>query len=276
MSNGLVACRHPGNSTYNQVEPLITVEKLKETYLFGKFKFQDEEGRSISDEALQTFIDNAISMIEHDLDIAVVQRQQTETKDYNANDYYEWGFLQLNRTPVISLDSLKVVYTRNTTEYDTILDIPPEWIRLEPDSGIIRLIPNNRFPGRLASNGAGFFPELFNRHSMVPGMWLIQYTHGFKPGCIPSALNAAIGLVASVFTLNVLGDLIIGAGIAGTSLSLDGLSQSIQTTASAENHGFSGLVKDYNRQLFGDRTLGTSGIIEILRHYYKGQAINII
>jgi hypothetical protein len=273
----LVNDRGVGNQNYTQVGPLLTVQKLKETYLFGTLHFPDFEGKDLSDDALQTFINDSISMLEHDLDIAIMPRKKVEFKDYNANDYVEWGYFQLNNYPVITLDRMAVVYTRTATEFDTLLEVPSEWIRLDPDTGMVRLIPNNKFPGRLqVGSGGAFFPELFNRNSMVPHMWEFTYHHGFKPGCIPSMINATIGLLASIFVMNVLGDLIIGAGIAGTSLSIDGLAQSIQTTASAENHGFSAKVKDYARQLFGDRTLGTSGMIEILRRYYKGSTINIV
>lgn len=274
----LVNCNGVGNSNYTQVGPLITVQQLKDTYLFGKLNFPDHEGKVLSDEAIQTFINAAVSMIEMDLDLAIMPRNCIEYKDYFMNDYYEWGYMQLNQSPVIGDPAISIVYTKNATEFETVMSIPPEWIRLDPMSGIIRLIPNNKFPGRLAVGGGGaFFPELFNMHSMVPHMWQVQYQHGFKPGCIPAALNAAIGLIASIYVLNILGDLIIGAGIAGSSLSLDNLSQSIQTTASAENHGFSALVKDYARQLFGDRTIGSTGILEAVRRYYrKSSTINII
>lgn len=275
--------RNVGNLNYTQVEPLITVDKLKETYLFGTLHFPDFEGKNLSDEALQTFINNAISILEHDLDIAVMPRKKTEFKDYYLNDYYEWGYFQLNNNPVISIESMRVVYLKGIDpvtqdeEFEAVLDIPPQWIRLDPDSAMVRLIPNNKFPGRLmVGSGGAFFPELWNRHSNVPHMWEFVYYHGFKSGCVPSLVNAAIGLMAAIFAMNVLGDLIIGAGIAGTSLSLDGLSQSIQTTASAENHGFSAKVKDYARQLFGDRTIGSTGIIEILRRFYKGQTMSIV
>lgn len=270
--------RGVGNTKYTQTEPLLTVEKLKETYLFGTLHFPDFEGNIISDESIQTFINNAISMLEHDLDIAIQPRFKTEVKDYFLNDYYEWGYIQLNNVPVINIESYKIIYLRDEDgNPEVLMDIPKSWMRLDPDSGILRLIPNNKFPGRLAvGSGGAFFPELFNRHSHVPSMWELKYWHGFKEGCVPSAFNAAIGLLASIFVMNILGDLIIGAGIAGTNLSLDGLSQGIQTTASAENHGFSAKVKDYARQLFGDKTIGSTGIIEALRRFYKGQNINII
>jgi hypothetical protein len=276
--------RGVSNSLYTQVEPLITVDKLKETYLFGSLHFPDYRGKDLSDEALQTFINNSISLLEHDLDIAIQPRKKVEFKDYFGNDYQDWGFLSLNNVPVIELESLRVVYLKTDDnanpgeeKFETVLDIPKQWIRLDPDAGSIRLLPNNKFPGRLAVGAGGsFYPELFNRHMMVPHLWEATYTHGFKPGCVPSLINAAVGLLASIFVMNILGDLIIGAGIAGTSLTLDGLSQSIQTTASAENHGFSAKVKDYARQLYGDRTIGSTGIIEAIRNFYKGQNMTII
>lgn len=278
----VVNCRDVNNYNYTQTEPLITVEKLKQTYLFGSLHFPDYKGDDLSDEAIQTFINNAISLIEHDLDIAVMPRRKVEFKDYFANDYYEWGYLQLNQTPVIAIESVRMVYTQDLDsdgdpKFETVVDIPKEWWRLDPDAGMLRLIPNNRFPARLQiGSGGAFYPDLFKINSHIPHSWEIVYTHGFKPGCVPSLMNAAIGLIASIFVMNILGDLIIGAGIAGTSLSIDGLSQSIQTTASAENHGFSAKVKDYARQLYGDKTIGSTGAIEALRRFYKGQTMNII
>ena len=45
------------------------------------------------------------------------------------------------------------------------------------------------------------------------------------------------------------GDLVIGAGIANISRSIDGLSQSIGTTASAENSAYSARIKLLDTQL---------------------------
>lgn len=265
-----------GNQGHTQVEPLITVEKLKKTYLFGVTAFADN-GEQLDDTALQTFINNAVSILEHDLDLAITPRTIDEHKDYFANDYWDWGFLQLNRIPVINVNSIKIVYLRDQNGLQTVLDIPEPWIRLDPPTGLIRLIPNNKFPANLQVDGAGaFFPELFRRYSMVPNLWVVNYTWGFKDGCVPSLMNAAIGMIASIFAMNIAGDLILGAGIAGTSIGLDGLSQAIQSTASAENHAYSAKVKEYGFQLYGRTSNDPNGIIPILRRYYKGQNLNII
>ena len=266
-----------GNHSYTQVGPLITVEKLKETYLFGKTYFTNEVGEKISDETIQEFINYAVSLVEHDLDIAVMPRTKVEFKDYNANDYMEWGYFTLNNYPVLEIESFRVVYMKNALEFEQVLEIPAEWIRLDPESGIIRLIPSSRFPGRLAiGSGGAFFPELFNRSSMVPHMWEITYKHGFEPGCVPKLVNSVIGMLAAVSTLNVLGDLIIGAGVAAQAISMDGLSQSISATSSAENNGFSGAVIELSRLLYGDKSRGYPGQIQVLRNYYKGRSLTIV
>jgi len=177
---------------------------------------------------------------------------------------------------------MQVAYLRSqdtdgSIKEDAVLDIPREWIRLEGATGIVRLVPNNKFPGRLqVGQGGSFFPELFRRHGQVPDLWVVKYEAGFKNGCIPILLNQAIGLLAAVQAYSIAGNLVLGAGIAGSSISLDGLSQSIQTTQSAENSAYSATRKEYADQLFGKTKDDPFAIIKILRNYYKGSTINII
>lgn len=269
------------NDQLGYLQPIINVQELKDRWLFGTSQnLIDNDGNEMTDETLQNFIDSAISMLEHDLDISITPKCTREEKDYFANDYWEWGYFQLNNVPIIKINSIKVEYLseRNPDTGEilpvNVLDVPPEWWRIREHDGLIRLIPNNRFPANLQIGAGGsFFPELFRRHSMVPQLWGIEYEHGFKNGKVPSVINMAIGLLAAIMALNIAGDLILGAGIAGSSLSLDGLSQSVQTTSSAENHGYSAKVKEYQGQLFDPKK---GGIIEKLRKYYQGETLNII
>jgi hypothetical protein len=273
---GVMSNRGVSNVNYNQFEPLLSVKKLKDTYLFG-VRAVDHEGKELSDDAVQQFINAAISALEHDLDIAIMPRAAEEHKDYYANDYNDFGYMSLNRYPVISVESIKMVYQRDANNLETVLEIPQNWVRLDPDTGIIRLIASSQYPARMQFGSSGsFFPEIF-KNSMVPNMWVVNYTHGFKQGCVPTIVNSAIGLLAANYFLIIAGDLILSsAGISGQSISLDGLSQSINTTASAENNGFSGRIRDNNSQLFGDRTRGTQGIIDAIRRFYKGSSIAIL
>lgn len=66
---------------------------------------------------------------------------------------------------------------------------------------------------------------------------------------LPADLKHAIGIKgATLLLLHVAGDLILGAGIASQSLSVDGLSQSIDTTSSAMYNGYSARAHDLEKQ----------------------------
>lgn len=66
---------------------------------------------------------------------------------------------------------------------------------------------------------------------------------------LPADIIRALGLKASLLALDVAGDLIVGAGIAQISTSLDGLSQSVNTTASATNSGYGARVLQFTKEL---------------------------
>ena len=112
---------------------------------------------------------------------------------------------------------------------------------------------------------------------MVPHSWKVTYDHGFEDGKVPVLVNQAIGLMAAIQALVTGGGLVIGAGIASESLSIDGISQGIVTTASAENSAYSAQIKEYQTTLVGrNAEEAKNSIITTLRKYYKGQTMNII
>lgn len=265
------------NSFEKKVEPLVTVEKLKQVYLFG-LNIQDDNGNEIPTEVYQQYVDNAVSWMEHYLDISIAPvKNHLEFKDYRFNDYTEWGYYQLNNYPAICINSIKLVYFRDENgDPEVVQEIPTNWIRLQPHDGIVRLIPNARFPANLQISSTGnYFPEIL-RSQFVPHLWQIDYDFGFKDGKVPVMMNMAIGQLAAIQALTVGGNLVLGAGIAGSSISLDGLSQSIQTTQSAENSAFSATIKDYSDKLFGRNKEDPYALLKILKSYYKGQELNII
>jgi hypothetical protein len=59
-----------------------------------------------------------------------------------------------------------------------------------------------------------------------------------------------LGKMASIGLFNQLGDLILGgAAIASKRIQLDGLSESVNTTMSAENSGYSARIRMYVQEL---------------------------
>jgi len=267
-----------GNIGIKRVEPIITVNKLKNIYLFG-IVIEDDNGNALPDAAYQQYIDNAVSMLEHYLDISIAPvRDFVEDKDYRFADYVDWGYYMLNNYPVICVKKMELTYFREADGTPSVVqEIPLEWIRLQPHDGLVRLIPNARFPANLQVSQTGnYFPEIL-RTEMVPHLWRITYDYGFDPGKIPVLINQAIGYLAAIQALIVGGNLVLGAGIAGSNISIDGISQGIQTTQSAENSAFSATIKDYGSKLFGANKDDPFAILKVLRNYYKGaDEFNII
>ena len=259
-------------SISRRVEPIITVKELKARYLFG-VDIVDNDGNELPDSTLKDYISIATDIVEKDLDLSIVPKTVVEEKDYFINDYEEWGFMLLNEIPVRKVISLVAKYPDSA-----ILEYPEQWFKLRKDDGILRLLPGlGTYSGFMVSGQGQFLPELFRNKKNVPNLWEVTYESGFDDGCIPMSINAAIGLIAAIFALNIAGDLVIGAGIASTSLSIDGLSQSINTTSSAENHAYSAKLKEFQKQLFGDGINSPNrGLIRMLRDFYQAQRFNII
>jgi hypothetical protein len=69
---------------------------------------------------------------------------------------------------------------------------------------------------------------------------------------IDHALLDMGGKIASMYSLNVAGDLIAGAGIASMSLSMGGISQSKSTTSSATNSGYGSRIIQYRQDIAKD------------------------
>ena len=98
----------------------------------------------------------------------------------------------------------------------------------------------------------------------IPNYWTIEYCTGFN--VIPEDLLDVIGKLASIGIFNIAGDIVLGqAAIANYSLSIDGLSQSIGTTMSAENSAYSARIKMYKDEI--------KDSLAKLRSYYRGVGV---
>lgn len=71
----------------------------------------------------------------------------------------------------------------------------------------------------------------------------------YKIHTLPNAIIKSVLYVASILPLDTAGDLLAGAGIGQFSLGVDGLTQSISTTASATNSGYGARINSYTKQL---------------------------
>lgn len=264
------------NAAGKKVGPLITIEKLKEVYLTG-ISLKDRKGVEFPDPVFQTYIEDAIAYLETYLDISITPVYgHVENKDYRLSEYATWGYYQLNNIPVISIESLKMVYFRDQDGVpDTLTEIPLSWIRLQPHDGIVRLIPNSRFLANLQVGNSGFFPEVL-RTSMVPHFWQTTYNFGFEDGKVPVLVNHAIALLAATAALSTAGNLVLPPGLSGFSVGMDGLSESVSSTKSATSGGYSALRGEYLEALMGKDERDGRGILKMLHDYYQGANFNIL
>ena len=145
------------------------------------------------------------------------------------------------------------------------IDIPSDWIQLDKLTGQITLFPAAGSANSLIIGQTGTLFG-FQGWNYAPMMWEVEYEAGIDENdkTVPvSLLKEAVSKRASCGILNVWGDLIIGAGIANQSVSIDGISQSIGTTQSAMFGGASARVTEYTKDL-------NENILPVLRQKFGG------
>jgi len=238
---------------------VLTVAQLKQRYLFG-VNLTNDNGEPLPDEVYEHYILAAIAWMEHELDIKILPTTiSREAHDYYRQDYQEFNILQLDNYPVLSVEEYLVEYPSG----QTVVEYPLEWVRIDPDHGILRIVPTaGTLSAVLIGQGGGFLPAIYSGMAHLPDLFKISYTAGFAPGQVPRNILDLIGMFASLGPFNIFGDLIAGAGIASLSLSVDGLSQSVGTTSSATNSGYGARIIQYLKQIQKQ--------VPHLRQYYKG------
>lgn len=224
---------------YGQNEMVMSPTEMLEAYFYG-IDICD----SLPDETLKFYLDSAQQEVEKSLDLKIIPQIISESQDFWRNDWRAWGFVRMTY-PVKKVNKLKGFI--NDVQQ---IDYPQEWVseRITNDGYLffrnIYLIPTNGVATTNAAIFSGITPHLgFFGHSHIPHYWRAQYCTGFDS--VPKDLLNFIGRLAAINVFHVLGDIILGAGIANQSISIDGLSQSIGTTSSAENSGYSGRIRGY-------------------------------
>jgi hypothetical protein len=240
------------------IRQFLTVEQLKARYFFG-IDITDDQGNPMPDATFQHFILQAIRWMEHQIDISILPQSFVEKHDYHRLDYEAFQFLQLDNYPVLSVEELSVQYPSG----QNVVVFPQEWLRLNGEGGQLQVVPTaGTLSEFLIGQGGTFLPAIYHGMHFLPQLFSVQYTAGFEEGKVPSNIIDLIGMFASLGPFHVFGDLIVGAGIANISLSMDGLSQSIGSTSSATNAGYGARILNYLKQIKEQ--------IPLLRRYYKG------
>ena len=176
-----------------------------------------------------------------------------------------WGFLQVRRKPLRQVLRWTMVYGDSAR----IWELRPEWFQTKKH-GVIQITPTSGTLGSLPAlrSGGSFLPMIAvgPRSRPVPGVHRLTYLAGFEAGALPEDIVDAIAKTACINVLNVVGDSLL-AGIASQSVSIDGLSESFNTTQSAENALYSARIRMYREELKTE--------IQRLRQRYHGVTMRV-
>jgi hypothetical protein len=237
---------------------VLTVQELKDVYLTG-VNLTDDDAVPYPDEVFTWGIRMAIDWLEKTVGITIRKKVITGQRyDYFRRDYQEWVSIQLREKPVISVEQVQIMWPSDTL----VMTFDHSWLHWR-DSGQLNIVPTaGTLSQVMLTVGGSFLPFIAVGRDWVPDIFNIDYTAGFAEGEVPPLVRDCIGMKASFAPLNLAGDLIGGPGIASSSISMDGLSQSVNTTSSAENAGYSGRLRQYERSL--------PEMVKQLRRTYQG------
>jgi hypothetical protein len=251
---------------YNVNTDLVfSPEELQDQYFFG-IPLTDQSGNSIPKDTIKTYIASAQEEVEHFLDIKLKKQVYEEYIDYDMNNFMNWSYL--NTTfPVIKPLAMQG-WLGNIKQ----VEFPVEWLVANESTDekyrmrAIYLLPTYGAATYQNSTYLSVIRGVGFGNRSVPEYWHIKYITGYDK--LPKDLLDLIGKLASIKIFHLMGDIILGAGIASRSLSLDGLSQSISTTQSAENSGYSGRIKGYLEDL--------KKTIPRLEGFYQGIKMSVV
>lgn len=230
-----------------ETDLVISGEELKELYLFG-VDLTDDAGNPFPDRMFQHYINSAVAWLEKELDIPITPIEIVdELHDHYSADYGRWGWFDLHKFPILCIREVAFQYPSQ----DERVVIQPEWVVFMDGgtTGQVQIVPGQGNIADVLLIPGQLMPLWSGATGRVPGVWRFTYRAGFEVGDVPADILDAIGMKAAIQIFNIAGDLIAGAGIANTSISIPGLSQSVGTTSSATNSGYGARIGQYEKQL---------------------------
>ena len=270
-------------------ERVVTADEVRNTWCFG-LPLTKSDGSAMPDTDIEAFIDVATVEVERRLGIFLrptkIKCNPTEEDtdydlaeppyDYDLERYRAWGFVQLRQYPIVSVERVRLVLPNNKT----VVDFKHDWIKVNPKSGHVRLVPYAGDPSVMTIAGAAgtSFPLLTGQFARnFPHAIWIDYTAGLTE--VPHDIQAVVAKLAAIDVLGIAGDAIL-AGVASVSTSVDGLSESFSTTASATNATYGarvlqlrGEIADFfNNSSKGERGGGSGSA----KSYYKGFQMEVL
>jgi hypothetical protein len=241
---------------FSRREPLLTLERFKQLYLFG-VDLTDSNGNAMSDEALQSAIDFGIATVENTIQCPIIPTDYDERLDFYLAETQKDMYLQLPIYPIVNVTKICLALGGNVsadpTQTENVLDFPEAWWIVHNQMGQIQMSPNFTTLNAFIFKHSVLINPIYSTRKFIPGGWRIQYQAGMadSQNNVDPIINRCIGIAAVIMVLRVIGDIGPGgsAGIASQSLSLDGLSSAVSTAISATSNLYDASVAHYIKEL---------------------------
>jgi hypothetical protein len=269
------------DDTFTVSDPVVTPSEIRNKWCFG-LPLNKSDGSVISDADIYGYIKGAVNEVERKLSIALKPQTircnasaralaltaydvEEPPYDYDFKQFSQWGYLQLRKRPVLSVDDIKIVLPNG----QEVLNLM-QWLKLYKKPAQLHVVPYAGTPFMMVNVPGIAFPLLSGNlgRNLPQAIW-VDYTAGMSP--VPEDIKNVIAKIASIDVLGIAGDAIL-AGIASLSTSVDGLSESYSTTASATNATYGAHILQYQKEIdnFFDPKSGGA------RTYYKGFSMSVI
>jgi hypothetical protein len=227
----------PAWSTHQEMDrylPLPNPETMKRGPLFGlplrSFLTQQE----VDDRTIEAYISQAISEIEHTLNLFITPVTFEERHDYSREmQFYAFGIIKLYNSPILNVEEYELTFNNGIGIPGSLplVKIPLEFIHVQPQDGTIQLVPAQgvTISGFIVSIYSGLGYHAFNSQAISywPGAVFVKYRAGFEKHKVPALLVALIENLAAYKFLSALGPVLFPYN--STSVGIDGTSQSVST-----------------------------------------------
>lgn len=253
---------------------VLSPQELRDLYFFG-VNIVDKAGNELPDSTLEFYIESAQREIEQYLKIKFKVQLFNDNVTYNRDDYMQNGYPMIKtRYPVN--EPLSLTGLMNQVES---ISYPKEWLKAHSNSDGMYLKKLSVIPvtGAMSGSADVILSGITSSVYGFPGWsktiaeyWSIQYETGFGKDNLPIDILNLVGMLASIPVFAIGGDIAIGGvpGLTGFSLSVDGLSESLSTSASATNSLFGSRIIEYRKSVKETLTR--------LERIYKGISFTVL
>lgn len=219
---------------------VLMTQWMVENIIFAGIPFVDINGNPLDPALIRRSIVEALAAIETDMGFPLFPKRiktrglanpsPTDCDDVKdpihfKRDQLSGQVIQMRSKYVNSIQSMKLYFGEQL-----IWTVPENYISLREKAGDIRLLP---FGAPQGIEWGGMMISLSVRGDKISDGWYIDYTTGWDENLhpIPADLLAGVKLYATIALATPWGDA-LSAGIASSSISMDGVSAQINTTAS--------------------------------------------